>query len=642
MIRGKYIRSFKNNHLSNDPSSSSIKEKTKYRYNLRLAEQLSEETPSKKSPNYNTKTLQGGNDNNDYSKKLKENNTNKNIFNISKALTHFNLASNTEEKIKEKPIDRETNNFNDVRKKINFRERLNNSRKKRAFFNNNISSNQDMEKNITNNQNNNLNTNINEEKEENNNNKEEFPSKNRILTNSDARNKKRRLRFDIIKENDENENSYNNIKELKNKNMSNIVKDIKEENIGNEISDTVRCHMCLQKMVHPKMCPKCHHISCEKCLYNWFLKDQNKECNYCKEPVNFYEFISVPFMDTIVDFVEKVIYDKKKYSASFQQNFENDLNNIKNEDINLININNTNNTNNIKDFCDIHPTEPLYYYCIDCSKGYCKTCFVFFGNEKDKHLNHKIIEYSEYIKLNLPLLKEQEEKIDNNIKLINDLIDQCKSYKSLYEFQKNAINDYISYIQQKLNEEMDEYIKKIEDKMIELKQSIELYEKTKNEINDFYRKINKKNKTSLNVQYYIDKIEKNNKKNLMNDNEISEILNIPDNFNIKIYHSKNEVIDSEKYINKKIKLEDDIEIALDNKMKNSININISFPKDKRKHIFKALIYFKQKDSNLINGYSIDDIKEGKIYYSMSKKIKFEENEKSVFEIKAIIYDFYFE
>jgi predicted nucleic acid-binding protein len=639
MIRGKYIRSFKNAHLSNDPSSSSIKEKPKYRYNLRLTDQLSEETSSKKSPNYNTKTLQGGNDNNDFSKKLKENNTNKNIFNISKALTQFNLVPNTDEKLKEKPIDKETNNFNDVRKKINFRERLNNSRKKRAFFNNNIPSNQDKEKNSNNNQNANLNTNINVKKEENNNNKEEFSSKNRILTNSEARNKKRRLRFDIIKENDENENSYNNINEFKNRNINSMVKDIKEENIGNEISDTVRCHMCFQKMVHPKMCPKCHHISCEKCLYNWFLKDQNKECNYCKEPVNFYEFISVPFMDTIVDFVEKVIYDKKKYSASFQNNFDNDLNNIKNEDFNLININNT---NNIKDFCDIHPTEPLSYYCIDCSKGYCKTCFVFFGSEKDKHLNHKIIEYSEYLKLNLPLLKEQEEKIDNNIKLINDLITQCKSYKSLYEFQKNAINDYISYIRKKINEEIDEYITKIEDKIFDLKQSIELYEKTKNEINDFYRKINKKNKTSLNVQYYIDKIEKNSKKNLMNDEEISDILNVPDNFNIKIYHSKNEVIDSSKHLNKKIQLEDDIEIALDNKMKNSININISFPKDKRKHIFKALIYLKQKDLNIINGYSIDDIKEGKIYYSMSKKIKFEDNEKSVFEIKAIIYDFYFE
>jgi len=638
MIRGKYIRSFKNNHLSNDPSSSSIKEKSKYRYNLRLTEKMSEENPIQKSPNYNTKTLQGGNDNNDYSKKLKENNTNKNIFNISKALTHFNLVPNTDEKLKEKPIDREANNFNDVRKKINFRERLNNSRKKRAFFNNNGSSNQDKEKNSNNNQNTNLNTNIKEEKEENNNNKEEFPSKNRILTNSEARNKKRRLRFDIIKENDENENSYNNNKELKNRNVNSMVKDIKEENIGNEISDTVRCHMCFQKMVHPKMCPKCHHISCEKCLYNWFLKDQNKECNYCKEPVNFYEFISVPFMDTIVDFVEKVIYDKKKYSASFQKNFDNDLNNIKNDDINLININNI---NTIKDFCEIHPTEPLYYYCIDCSKGYCKTCFVFFGNEKDKHLNHKIIEYSEYIKLNLPLLKEQEEKIDNNIKFINDSISQCKSYKSLYEFQKNAINDYILYIQQKLNEEMDHYIKKIEDKILDLKQSIELYEKSKNEINDFYRKINKKNKTTLNVQFFIDKIEKNNRKNLMND-EISDLLNIPDNFNIKIYHSKNEDIDFEKYLNKKIKLEDDIEIALDNKMKNSININVSFPKDKRRHTFKVLVFLKQKDLNVVNGYSIDDIKEGKIYYSMSKKIKFEDNEKSIFEFKAIIYDFYFE
>jgi len=639
MIRGKYIRSFKKANLSNDPSSSSIKEKSKYRYNLHSAQQLSEDTSSKKSPDYNTKTLQGANDNNDSSKKLKENNTNKNIFNISKALTHFNLGAHTNEKTIEKLTDRESNNFNDIRKKINFRERLNNSRKKRSFLNKGISSNQDREKNFNNNQNVNYNANINVEKEEDkNSDKEYFPNKIRILTNSEARSKKRRLRFDIIKENDENENSYNNTNELKNENINSIAKDIKEENIGNEISDTVKCHMCFQKMVHPKMCPKCHHISCEKCLYNWFLKDQNKECNYCKEQVNFYEFISVPFMDTIVDFVEKVIYDKKKYSASFQKNFDNDINNIKNEDINLININNA----NIKDFCDIHPNEPLYYYCIDCSKGYCKTCFVFFGNEKDKHVNHKIIEYSEYIKLDLPLLKEQEEKIDNNIKFVNDIIAQCKSYKSLYEFQKIAINDYISYIQQKLNSKMDEYIKKIEDKIIDLKQSIELYEKSKNEINDFYRKINKKNKTSLNVQYYIDKIEKNNKRNTMSNEEISGLLEIPDNFNIKIYHTKKEVIDSAKYLNKKIKLEDDIEIALDNKMKNSININISFPKDKRKHLYKVLVYFKQKDLNIINGYSIDDIKEGKIYYSMSKKIKFEDSEESLFEINAIIYDFFFE
>ena len=59
--------------------------------------------------------------------------------------------------------------------------------------------------------------------------------------------------------------------------------ELPNENLGNEIKETVRCYICSQKITKPKMCPKCKHISCEKCLYNWFIKNKNDHEKVMKE-----------------------------------------------------------------------------------------------------------------------------------------------------------------------------------------------------------------------------------------------------------------------------------------------------------------------------------------------------------------------
>ena len=690
-MNGKNLRNIKNSQISKEPttsSSSSLKNRAKYRYNLRLSTPLMEETTTKKNLNQ-ISTIENG-ETKDNNKKLKMTKTNDSLLNISKALTSFHSGTKPEEKEnkekaieekdnkekenKTKEINVENNNDNnkDIRKRMNFRERLNDSRKKRAFFINNNNSQKNSTSNINNNNNinniNNINININDNKdnkdnnykdnkciknqsEEKNmnqiNNKEEQkirPENNRYNYNNiiykESHSKKRRKKYELIKENKQKENE-NLIKvKVKENAIKNIEKDIKEENLGNEIKDTVKCHICEQKMVHPKMCPKCHNISCEKCLYNWFLKDQNKECFYCKEPINFYEFISVPFMDTIVDFVEKVIYDKKKYSSSFQNDFD-FINKFRNEE-NALNDDNIFITN---DNCDIHENEKIHYYCLDCNKGYCKTCFVFFGNEKDKHLNHKIIEYSNYKKLNLPSLGKHKDTIDLKEKNILQLIKQYNSYKKIYEFQQKTINDYISFITKEFNNNMDNIIKNIDNKISELNKSLEVYQKAKNEIDEFYKKLNIKNRFSTNAQYLIDQIEKITNKEIINENEKNELLTTPDVFNFKIYKSKNIEYNADinKYLNKIIKIENDIEMIIDNKNKNYLNININILKNQViKHLYKVIVYVTQKEENIINAYLIDDIKEGKNYYSFLKKIQLEEKDFSSLEIKTIIYDMYFQ
>ena len=691
MINGKYIRNLKNCQLSKEQtskeqsssSSSSQKIRAKYRYNLHLSSQKTDETNQKK--NSNISTIENGEISKDNINNIQLNKPNDNSFNIAKTLTSFHSANKTEEKEnkrkefkdkdnkeKENNVENNYNTNKEIRKRMNFRERLNDSRKKRAFLNSNSSTkNNNLNINISINENDNDNNNNidsnnkdndksmksqNEEKNTNRINiKEEKKAKlednkyNNIIY-KDSHSKKRKKRFEIIKKNNEIQEMKDNkdFKEKDNDNLNkgkienaikNNEKDIKEENLGNEIKDTVKCHICEQKMVHPKMCPKCHNISCEKCLYNWFLKDQNKECYYCKEPINFYEFISVPFMDTIVDFVEKVIYDRKKYSSSFREDYGL-INNFKNEENNM-----TDNSFSMNDNCDIHESEKIYYYCLDCNKGYCKTCFVFFGNEKDKHLNHKIIEYSNYKKYNLPSLEKQKETIDLKMKYIMQLIEQYNSYKKMYEFQRKTINDYISFILEEYNNKMNIAMKNIDGKINELNQSLGVYQKTKSEIDEFYKKINIKNRFSTNTQFLIDKIEKINNKEIINEKEKNEILMIPENLDLKIYKSKSidYNADNTKYLNKKIKIENEIEMIIDNKNKNCLNIHINILNNNQKcHFYKAIAYIIKKEENIINAYLIDERKGGKNINSFLKKIQLEENDFSLLEIKAIIYDMYFE
>ena len=635
MYSGRYIRNLKKSHILKDSSATSIKDSSKYRCNLNLPSQTKEGNSELKYNN-NTNTIEN-NDFKENNKKLRSSKTN--IFNISKTLTTFRSMSKADikdtendkqkEQIKEKEDNNQTdntfNNNTEIRRRINFRERLNNSRKKRAFFNNNNQNdNNEKDNNPVQNQ---------EKEKETKTIKNEIKKKN-MLSRNDFSEKRKKKSIETIKKNIDVDDIINEEKEIEKEKINIVEKDIKEENLGNEIKDTVKCKMCLQKMVHPKMCPKCQNISCEKCLYNWFLREQNKECNYCKEPINFYEYISVPFMDTIVDFVEKVIYDRKKFSSSFQNTYDFNLNNNKNEEIFT-----NDNLTNLNDNCEIHNKEKIYYFCLNCNKGYCKTCFVFFGKEKDRHINHKIIEYSNYKKLNLSLLKQKEEKIDINTKYLNDMVSQCNSYKQVYLFEQKTINDFFLLMQKEYNKKMDEIIENINSKINELNQSLEIYQKTKKEIDDFYKKITVKNRITTNIQYLIDKIDKiNYDKNIFN-----QLLIEPENINLKVYKSKNEEFNSKnKYLNQKINFENDFEMIADNKLNNYININLSIPKDNNKHFYKVFIYYKDKESNKINEYLLDDLKEGKNYYSFGKIIQLDESESINFEIKSIIYDFYFE
>ena len=371
----------------------------------------------------------------------------------------------------------------------------------------------------------------------------------------------------------------------------------KEESITSEIKDTVKCYICFDIITKPKMCPKCHRMACEKCLYNWFMVEHKKACGFCREKINFYEMISVPFMSTVVDFVEKVICEKDKDGK-------------------------VSSVNHFADFCSNHPKEQIYYYCLDCKRGYCRTCFVFFGEEKDKHINHNILQYEQYKNLNFSSLKFNEEKLNLCINKAKENIKRCLSYKDAYEFERCEVNKLITSLKKEFNRQIDDNIRKIEDQINKLQKYVEDYQKYKKEISIYYSKLSKDKKGKGNTyssqkltQELISKLVSITSKKLYSSKDIEKLGDLTKNVKFLTFQSKlGEFNHENMFLSKSLKMGDSpYELVIDNKQRNEVNINLCIPKNKITfgHNFSAFVFWNT--------------------FGESK-----------FKIRGVLYDYYFE
>jgi len=397
-------------------------------------------------------------------------------------------------------------------------------------------------------------------------------------------------------------------------------KDKEKESLGSEIKDTVKCYICFDKINKPKMCPYCHRIACEKCLYNWFVNLNKKNCGFCRKNTNFSEMVSVPFMDAVVDFVDKFFNNK---------NVEEEKNNSDKDFL---------------EYCSEHTNEILYYYCLDCGKAYCKTCFVFFGEEKDKHVGHSIIEYEKYKNMSFPLLKKNKEKLDKNISHVEENIKRCLAYKNIYEHEREVGNKFILKLQNEFNKHIDNIIDTIEKQISQLKGYINEYNKYKTEVEDFYDLMkNKKGNSDKSCESIIIKLTNINQQKFFSSKDIKKLNELSKEIFVNTYQSKfGEFNHDNMFLKKGLKLgNSNYEIVIDNKQRNEVHICLLIPKERNsiKHNFQALAFIKKK-GECIQSYDLDEYKEDNNYIYLRKKIPWDFFGQSIFEIKGILFDFY--
>ena len=424
----------------------------------------------------------------------------------------------------------------------------------------------------------------------------------------------------------QNKNLVKNVFNKKNKKLNEIEEEEKkkeeicaEENIGSEIKDTVKCYICFDKITKPKMCPHCHRIACEKCLYNWFVNLKKNKCGFCRENVKFNEMVSVPFMDAVVNFVEKFFNKRNNLSEKIDNEF--------------------------LEYCPEHKNEMLYYYCLDCGKAYCKTCFVFFGEEKDKHNGHSIIEYEKYKNMSFPLLKKNTDKLENNIEHVNENIGRCLSYKQVYEHERRIGNKLIDNLKIEFNKQIDGIINLIDIQIDKLKDYINEYNKYKKEVEDFYDLLKHKNNNSdKSCESLIIKLTKINQHKFFSSKDIDKFIDLSKNIYLNTYQSKIGEFNHENiFLSKGLKMgSTPYEIVIDNKQRNEVQISLLMPKEKTpiNHNFQAFCFIKKKGEG-IQSYDLDEYKEDENFYYLKKKIPWDYFGQSIFKIKGILYDFYF-
>ena len=436
----------------------------------------------------------------------------------------------------------------------------------------------------------------------------------------------------IINNNNEVNTNIENNEEEKEEDIKNEIKEepkeepkeiSKEETIGSEIKDTVKCYICFEKINKPKMCPHCHRMACEKCLYNWFINLKKDKCGFCRSNSNFNEMISVPFMDVVVNFVEK-FFNKKKV------------------ELNLSDLD-----KDFLEYCPEHENELLYYYCLDCGKAYCKTCFVFFGAEKDKHNSHSIIEYEKYKNMSFPLLKKNLDKLESNIQHVEENIKRCISYKNSYEHQRKFGNEFINNLQDAFNNQMDTIITSIDDHIKKLKEYINEYNKYKKDIDEFYHVLKNKKSNShpdKSCESLIIKLTNINQHKFFSSKDIEKLSDLSKNFYVNTYQSKIGEFNHENiFLSRGLKLGNSpCELVIDNKQRDEVVISLNIPKNKFHgvHNFKGMIFIRKK-GECLQSYDLDEYNEDYNFYRLKKKIPWDFIGSSIFKLKGILYDFYF-
>jgi len=189
------------------------------------------------------------------------------------------------------------------------------------------------------------------------------------------------------------------------------------------------------------------------------------------------------------------IKSKKKNLILIDPELSNAEESLKVDDLNNLKENEESNH-----FCYLHPTEPSLFYCEECAKFICKSCFA------TEHRNHS----SSTFDLISDVIKEKINKLYSELEELNSSLEENKASleekNKYFEDKKKSFNQNLESVNQHisnaLNDKSAEYKSQIEsffngvDKEVEFnltkleikkKDSTKIYEefkKMKNEINE--------------------------------------------------------------------------------------------------------------------------------------------------------------
>ena len=500
--------------------------------------------------------------------------------------------------------------------------------------------------------------------------------------------KKTNISYNISSRNDNNINEITTtISTMDDK--TNITSSIEEKNKLSKLKEMMICFLCHEKVNKPKICPNCFKIACEECLKKWFINYNNNKCFNCNKNIKLDDMITIPIINNISNLLNRVTYEIKNDSHLVLNNHLKHSKITKNDNIgssrnntscyplgkliqkspkDSLNLRNcskklkhrkfpnsiseprktqlTKNENDVNEFCTIHQDQLLYYYCVNCEKSYCRTCFVFFGEEKNNHVGHKIIDYDKFKNnQNIYELLQQTKNLKEKNEKIYFFINQCEYLKNCYKYEKDIVNRYIKSFINKFNEKIDENIQKLNNLINNYKNYVEQINKQRDNIKKYYSSSNCNNCNDNNNNkrelFLLNDIKNIN--NLDYNKDIDIFVNLSPKFLFNIYHTDiNTFIINDKMFRFKKKLNNSkYNLVVLNKGK-EVQVYIYYPIEKEmknKKVILPYIYLKKNEKK----WEIFELKEFLTYNGNNYFIKRFKAEKfcdinSNIKIKGILYE----
>lgn len=207
------------------------------------------------------------------------------------------------------------------------------------------------------------------------------------------------------------------------------------------LEDILICCICYNYLENPVNDPVCPHYGCKKCLEQYFKVNKRNilPCPICRRIIRKKNLVKIPLFESL----KEILKDAQNIQLSFENNV------------------------NIDDKCDSHPKNAVFDICLDCKIKMCPICI----EERNKHMNHHLVNYERYIKLfyffqeNFLKIKETIVEEENNIKQLkktNELLEKEKrGYLNFFNEISIRINQFYSENQKNISKTIAESMKMI-------------------------------------------------------------------------------------------------------------------------------------------------------------------------------------
>ncbi|OMJ81141.1 hypothetical protein SteCoe_18456 [Stentor coeruleus] len=185
--------------------------------------------------------------------------------------------------------------------------------------------------------------------------------------------------------------------------------------------DLLKCVICYDKLIDPKMCPSCSKLCCKACIHRWLIENRS-QCPHCRASLRLDQLVTCRFLKDITQALENIT-------------------SVKNEDA--------------LDKCLMHNC-PLNYYCVNCQNPICSDCAMFSTEHKGHEFQHLQNIYKKHVEQINTESKVLSTRVKDLEKILTDIDINIDKIRLAKEDKSRELIIYMDQVQSRLEAQLKE------------------------------------------------------------------------------------------------------------------------------------------------------------------------------------------